>query len=175
MSRNKPSKNQYSQGLTYVSATPSFLKHFGQPKPPSPRPNSHSTSQARDGREPLPERPRSGEWASGSDDEKAEREEEEEEEEEGEDEWGEMYGGGEEGPQVVVLKEGRHLTGEEVKRERRRGESRESSFDCFARILREGLELNGVSCGKGITITTSLCFRETTSLRFRETTSVHNH
>ncbi len=170
MSRNKPSKNQYSQGLTYVSATPSFLKHFGQPKPPSPRPNSHSTSQARDGREPLPERPRSGEWASGSDDEKAEREEEE-----GEDEWGEMYGGGEEGPQVVVLKEGRHLTGEEVKRERRRGESRESSFDCFARILREGLELNGVSCGKGITITTSLCFRETTSLRFRETTSVHNH
>jgi hypothetical protein len=174
MSRNKPSKNQYSQGLTYVSATPSFLKHFGQPKPPSPRPNSHSTSQARDGREPLPERPRSGEWASGSDDEKAEREEEEEEEE-GEDEWGEMYGGGEEGPQVVVLKEGRHLTGEEVKRERRRGESRESSFDCFARILREGLELNGVSCGKGITITTSLCFRETTSLRFRETTSVHNH
>jgi len=174
MSRNKPSKNQYSQGLTYVSATPSFLKHFGQPKPPSPRPNSHSTSQARDGREPLPERPRSGEWASGSDDEKAEREEEEEEEE-GEDEWGEMYGGGEEGPQVVVLKEGRHLTGEEVKRERRRGESRESSFDCFARILREGLELNGVSCGKGITITTSLCFRETTSVRFRETTSVHNH
>lgn len=30
-------------------------------------------------------------------------------------------GGGEEGPQVVVLKEGRHLTAEEIKRERRKG------------------------------------------------------
>jgi hypothetical protein len=40
------------------------------------------------------------------------------------DEWGDVYGGGgEDGPQVVVLKEGRHLSEAEVKRERRRGES----------------------------------------------------
>lgn len=106
MSRNKgPSKNQYSQGLTYVAQTPSFLKNFGQAKSPSPDSS---------GREPLPERPRDGKWARGSDDEGGDGEDE--------DEWGETYGGaGEEGPQVVVLKEGRHLTAEDLKRERRRG------------------------------------------------------
>jgi len=38
------------------------------------------------------------------------------------DEWGEVYGGGgDDGPQVVVLKEGRHLSAQQVKQERRRG------------------------------------------------------
>ena len=109
MSRKGPTKNEYSQGLTYVANTPAFLKNFGKPRSPSPD---------RSGRAPLPERPREGKWARGSDDEGGGGEEEED------DEWGQTYGGGgrgEEGPQVVVLKEGRHLTAEDLKRERRRG------------------------------------------------------
>ena len=63
----------------------------------------------------MPSRPRDGEWAGGSDEEK-------EKELGSDDEWGDVYGGGgDEGPQVVVLKEGRHLSADEVKRERRRG------------------------------------------------------
>lgn len=131
MSRKGPTKNQYSQGLTYVAQTPSFLKNFGQPKSPSPPPPPQSSSSAavsRSGREPLPERPREGKWARGSDtgsdvDVDARDTNGKEEEKEEEDEWGETYGGDEDGPQVVVLKEGRHLTAEELKRERRRGRS----------------------------------------------------
>ena len=118
-----PTRQQVSAGLTYVSNTPSFLKNFGKP-PPSPEDQEQGRggSSARAGREPLPERPREGKWAGGSDDEggggrgRGDAEETD-------DEWGDVYGGGgDDGPQVVVLKEGRHLTAEDVKRERRRGE-----------------------------------------------------
>ncbi len=60
-------------------------------------------------REPIPTRPDEGEWAEDSD----------------EDDWDKKFGGGEDGPQVVVLKEGRHLNADEVARERRRGECAE--------------------------------------------------
>lgn len=108
-------KHQYSAGLTYVAPKPSFLQNFGKPQVPPP---SSSSASSRGGREPLPERPNEGRWASGSGDEAAEQDDEEDD-----DEWGDVFGGGgEEGPQVVVLKEGRHLTAEEIKRERRKGE-----------------------------------------------------
>lgn len=124
-----PSKNDYTKGLSYVAQTPSFLKNFGKP-PASPEAGPSG------GRAALPERPSDGRWAGGSDDEDED------------DEWGTRFGGGgDEGPQVVVLKEGRHLTAEQVKRERKRGErsfnlaltgSRRKSFsipsaDCIAR------------------------------------------
>ncbi|WVQ72716.1 hypothetical protein IAR50_002276 [Cryptococcus sp. DSM 104548] len=96
-------KNQYSQGLTYVAQKPSFLQNFGAPPA--------SSSSGRPGREALPERPSEGEWARGSDDE----------DDEEEDEWSRALGGdGDEGPQVVVLKEGRHMSRDEIERERRR-------------------------------------------------------
>lgn len=106
-------KHQYSAGLTYVAQKPSFLQNFGKPQVPPPS----SSASSRGGREPLPERPNEGQWATGSGDEAGEREDDDED-----DEWGDVFGGGgEEGPQVVVLKEGRHLTAEEIKRERRKG------------------------------------------------------
>jgi hypothetical protein len=95
------SKNQYNK-LEYVAQKPSFLSNFGRP-----------ADRDRDD-DDLPSRPKDGKWARGSDDGK--------EEDEGEgDEWEQMYGGGE-GPQVVVLREGKHLSADEVARERRRGE-----------------------------------------------------
>ena len=122
------SKNQISNGLSYNAQTPKFLQNFGKPiAARSPPPEHHpsydpaihsASSRAR--REDLPERPKDGKWAGGSDDEG----------EKGgrgrgrdsDDEWGEVYGGGgNDGPQVVVLKEGRHLSEAEVRRERRRG------------------------------------------------------
>jgi hypothetical protein len=113
MSKKGQSKNDL-KNLTYIAQKPSFLQNFGQPKPPSPPPGRSGVT--RDGREPLPERPRDGTWAGGSDDEGGKGGEE------SDDEWGDVYGGGgDEGPQVVVLKEGRHLTADDVKRERRRG------------------------------------------------------
>ncbi|BEI80937.1 hypothetical protein CcaverHIS002_0200970 [Cutaneotrichosporon cavernicola] len=88
--RREPSRAQISSGLSYVAQKPSFLANFGKP-PPSER-------------EPIPTRPDEGEWAEDSD----------------EDEWDKKFGGGEDGPQVVVLKEGRHLSADEVAKERRR-------------------------------------------------------
>jgi hypothetical protein len=103
-----PSKNQISNGLTYVAQTPSFLRNFGKPASP-PR-----TARGEGRGDALPERPSEGKWARGSNDGDASEEE---------DEWEARFGGGgDEGPQVVVLREGRHLTEEQVKRERRRGE-----------------------------------------------------
>jgi hypothetical protein len=104
----KGNKND-SKGLSYVAATPSFLKNFGQPAAPPRRAGESSNS----GRADLPSRPNDGQWAGRSDGEDSE------------DEWDKKYGGGgdDEGPQVVVLKEGRHMTAEEVKKERRKGES----------------------------------------------------
>lgn len=96
----EPSRAAVNSGLTYVAQKPSFLANFGKAATPE-------DGKGRDGRD-LPSRPKEGEWAAGSDDEE-------------EDEWDAMYGGGEEGPQVVVLKEGRHLSADELARERRRG------------------------------------------------------
>lgn len=111
MSKKGASKNDL-KGLTYVAQKPSFLQNFGKPREPSPPPGRAGVSRGTGGREPLPERPTDGEWAGGSDGEPSD------------DEWGDVYGGGgDDGPQVVVLKEGRHLSADEVKRERRRGAS----------------------------------------------------
>jgi hypothetical protein len=126
------SRNQINNGLTYQKQVPKFLQNFGQPAPSrSPPPEHHPNYRGqqgagrggREGRDPLPERPKEGQWAGGSDDEEAQsRRGRRRPENDSDDEWGEVFGGGgEEGPQVVVLKEGRHLTAEEVKRERRRG------------------------------------------------------
>jgi hypothetical protein len=113
MSKKGQSKNDL-KNLTYIPQKPAFLQTFSQPKRPSPPPGRSGVSRS-SGREALPERPTDGEWAAGSDDEK---------EKGSDDEWGDVYGGGgDDGPQVVVLKEGRHLTAEDVKRERRRGVS----------------------------------------------------
>lgn len=106
--RSEPTRAQYSHGLEYVANKPAFLQNFGRPVPSSP--DRDGERGGRGGREPLPERPDEGEWARGSDDEE-------------EDEWDVRFGGGEDGPQVVVLKEGRHLSAAEVDRERKIGES----------------------------------------------------
>lgn len=105
--------------LEYTAAVPSFLQNYGQPKPD---PDSPPRTSAHPGREPLPERPRDGRWAAGSDDEGDSKGKGREDELE--DEWDLKYGGGrgDDGPQVVVLKEGKHLTKEDLEAERRKGE-----------------------------------------------------
>lgn len=135
MSRKGNQTNQQiSKGLTYVAQQPSFLRNFGKPLSPPPKPGRGGV--VREGREAVPSRPKEGQWAregSGSGSESEDefgrrrpkgkgREEGEDVEPEEEDEWGEVYGGGgDDGPQVVVLKEGRHLSAHQVKQERRRG------------------------------------------------------
>lgn len=110
-----PTKASLSN-LTYVAQKPKFLQNFGRAPSPSPPPERGTGGG---GREPLPERPREGKWAGGSDDEGEGGPKGRDDED---DDWGEVYGGGgDDGPQVVVLKEGRHLTAEDLKRERRRG------------------------------------------------------
>jgi len=114
MSKKGQSKNDL-KNLTYIAQKPAFLQNFGQPKRPSPPPGRSGARREGRDRDDLPSRPTDGEWAGGSDDERQDGTD---------DEWGETFGGGgDEGPQVVVLKEGRHLTADDVKRERRRGTS----------------------------------------------------
>lgn len=110
MPRGEPTRAQLTKGLEYVAQKPAFLQNFGAPPPRQD--DDDEPRYGRDGRE-LPSRPKEGAWAAGSGDEG----------EDSGDEWDKMYGGGDDGPQVVVLKEGRHLNAEEVARERRRGES----------------------------------------------------
>lgn len=86
--------------LEYVAQKPAFLANFGAP------PKAEGRRDARD----LPSRPKDGEWAAGSDGEDEE-----------EDEWEAQFGGGDDGPQIVVLKEGRHLSKEEVEKARGKG------------------------------------------------------
>lgn len=129
-----PTRNQVSNGLSYNKVVPSFLANFGKPTASrSPPPEHHPSydprihgrdAPGRGGREPLPERPKDGEWAGGSDgeDDVDGRKRRRKMAHDSDDEWGDVYGGGgDEGPQVVVLKEGRHLSEAEVRRERRRG------------------------------------------------------
>ncbi|WOO81956.1 uncharacterized protein LOC62_04G005468 [Vanrija pseudolonga] len=89
--------------LEYVAQKPAFLANFGAP------PKAEGRRDARD----LPSRPKDGEWAAGSDDEGDEEE----------DEWEAQFGGGDDGPQIVVLKEGRHLSKEEVEKARGKGDA----------------------------------------------------
>ncbi|KAL7422939.1 hypothetical protein Q5752_002237 [Cryptotrichosporon argae] len=114
-----PNARQYSAGLSYVAQKPAFLQNLATAMGAVPvsGPGSHAGSHAgsglsgsgRGGREAVPERPETGQWAAGSGSESG-----------SEDEWEQRFGGGDDGPQVVVLKEGRHMTADEVRRERRR-------------------------------------------------------
>ncbi|WVO13592.1 hypothetical protein L204_101213 [Cryptococcus depauperatus] len=112
-------KHQYSQGLAYVAQKPSFLQHFGQ-LPTQPQSTSTTAlhgarnREGREGREPLPSRPDEGQWAKGSDNEDGLSEEE--------DELAGLIRGvaGDDTPQVVVLKEGRHLSLDEIQREKQK-------------------------------------------------------
>ncbi|WVR08756.1 hypothetical protein IAU60_005814 [Kwoniella sp. DSM 27419] len=118
------SSRQYGNSLSYSAPVPKFLQNFGRaPSPPS-------SPEREDGRAALPSRPREGQWANGSDDESDRKGRKGgggrgagSEGEDEDDEWGETFGGGgDEGPQVVVLKEGRHLSEDEVKRLRRKAQ-----------------------------------------------------
>lgn len=116
----EPTRNQVSNGLQYVAQKPAFLQQFGfgggRRDDSDDEDDEGQGSSSRRGRD-LPSRPKDGKWAGGSDDEGAN------DEKDGRirDEWDEMYGG-DDGPQVVVLKEGRHLSADELARERRKGE-----------------------------------------------------
>lgn len=74
------------------------------------------------GRAPLPSRPTEGEWADPSGGSSGKRKAENDDDDE--DEWTRKYGGApghagdEDGPQIVVLNEGKHLTEEEVRQAR---------------------------------------------------------
>lgn len=76
-------------------------------------------------RESVPERPRDGKWAGGSDDEGDNSGKGKARAVDGEtDEWEERWGGGMDGdgPQIVVLKEGKHMSEAEVVAAKRGGE-----------------------------------------------------
>lgn len=144
---NEPSKGQFSRGLTYQEHhVPKFLQQLRQQvngnaagghrrtrndeddEAPSVSNRRSASPPSRGGREVIPERPRDGKWAKGSDDE--------DEAESGagrksggkgvdgeeDDEWSQRYGGGDDGPQIVVLNEGKHLSAEQV-RKAKSGES----------------------------------------------------
>ncbi len=138
-------KNQSAQfkGLQYQAKVPGFIAAMQRKATGGRSPSldedaavvvgrrRRSASPPRRGadgriREALPSRPDEGAWAGGSDDEskarkgkgKAGKDDEEEE-----DEWEARWGGGRsgEGPQIVVLKEGKHMTEEEVRAARNVG------------------------------------------------------
>lgn len=129
---NTQSKGQFSRGLTYQEQhVPAFLQKLraqvnggntgprrsGDDDDESPHVvdrRSASPPPSRGGRETLPERPREGKWAEGSDDEEQGGKKRKGDDED--DEWAQRYGGGDDAPQIVVLNEGKHLSAEEVKR-----------------------------------------------------------
>jgi hypothetical protein len=106
-------------GLTYTPAkTPSFLKAFQAQLAGAPPPGSKDAYGASDGRAALP----------GREGRQTSEEREEQERLEGDEfGWGE---GGDDAPQVVVLKEGKHLSLEEMEDERRKGTSPFTPVDC---------------------------------------------
>lgn len=80
-----------------------------------------ASPSSRGGREAIPERPREGKWADGSDNEDDGKGNKKKRgttggEDEEDDEWTQRYGGGDDAPQIVVLNEGKHLSAEEVRR-----------------------------------------------------------
>ncbi|KAJ9124504.1 hypothetical protein QFC24_003295 [Naganishia onofrii] len=157
---NEPSKGQFSRGLTYQEHhVPKFLQQLRQQvngnaagghrrtrndeddEAPSVSNRRSASPPSRGGREVIPERPRDGKWAKGSDDgdeaksgagRKSGGKGVDGEED---DEWSQRYGGGDDGPQIVVLNEGKHLSAEQV-RKAKSGESTDTadapSFDQIA-------------------------------------------
>ncbi|KAI5455355.1 hypothetical protein NCC49_000169 [Naganishia albida] len=144
---NTQSKGQFSRGLTYQEQhVPAFLQKLraqvnggntgprrsGDDDDESPHVvdrRSASPPASRGGRETLPERPREGKWAEGSDDEEQGGKKRKGDDED--DEWAQRYGGGDDAPQIVVLNEGKHLSAEEVKRVKE-GNTAGDSFDTIA-------------------------------------------
>jgi len=135
------SSAQYKNGLTYNAKVPAFLqalkKQIDGSAGSSRRRDDRSESpvrifEGREGRDPIPERPREGRWAGGSDNEdgggkdefgRAKRASSKGKggaSDEEEDEWDKRFGGGQDddGPQIVVVNEGKHLTADQYKLER---------------------------------------------------------
>lgn len=130
------SKGQFSRGLTYQEDhVPKFLQKMraqvnggdtgprrsGDDDDESPHVVSRRSASppSKGGREALPERPREGKWAGGSDNEddsKSGKPGKRGAGDDEDDEWTQRYGGGDDAPQIVVLNEGKHLSAEEVQR-----------------------------------------------------------
>ena len=132
-----PNNNQFRNGLTYNARVPAFLQALkkqvdGSGSSSRPRDGrSESPVRVREGRDAIPERPRDGPWAEGSDDEGGDLDEfgrarrrspkgKDKASDQEEDEWDKRFGGGkdDDGPQIVVVNEGKHLTAEQYKQER---------------------------------------------------------
>jgi hypothetical protein len=134
-----PNNNQFRNGLTYKAHVPAFLQALkkqvdGSGSGSRPRDGrSESPVRVREGRDPIPERPREGQWAGGSDDEETGEKDEfgrarrrspkgkgKASDDDDEDEWDKRFGGGQDGdgPQIVVVNEGKHLTAEQYRQER---------------------------------------------------------
>jgi hypothetical protein len=108
MAPKEPTKHQLSSRLTYSQNTPAFLRKLQSQVSGFPDDDSGDENQEFEddgsGRPPIPRRPAIPERPAdnpGSGDEDA----------------------GDEAPQVVVLKEGKHLSEREVQNEKRKGET----------------------------------------------------
>lgn len=152
--RGGPSKNSM-RGMSYIHpSTPSFLSAFKAQLAGGPAPTpSGSSFEPHDGgggggRAALP-----GAGRQTSEEREEQELKELRERERDDDEWG--FGEGDEAPQVVVVKEGRHLTKEEMEDEGRRGTFLSSSSASVlllvprssqkkARVLDEGFRVADV-------------------------------
>lgn len=112
MSKKEPTRQQYSSKLAYQQHTPAFLQRLQNRVAGRPDEDDEDEDDefeyGGEGRVPIPKRPAIPTRPAdqpGSADEDDGREEED----------------GEEGPQIVVLKEGKHLSEREVENERRKG------------------------------------------------------
>ncbi|KAG8947971.1 hypothetical protein FRC04_010168 [Tulasnella sp. 424] len=94
--QKEPTKNQYSKGLGYQAKTPAFILAMQQRLGGNSGSSDLADNGLGDGRPPIPTRP------------------------DGEGERGDSEESGDEKPQVVVLREGKHLTDIEVENEKRR-------------------------------------------------------
>jgi len=107
MAPKEPTKHQLSSRLTYSQHTPAFLRKLQSRVSGAPNEDSDEDPEFEDdgsGRPPIPRRPPIPERPAddpGSEDED----------------------GDDEAPQVVVLKEGKHLSAREVENEKRKGEN----------------------------------------------------
>lgn len=107
MAPKEPTKHQLSSRLAYSQHTPAFLRKLQSRISGAPGEDSDEDPEFEDdgsGRPPIPRRPPIPERPAddpGSEDED----------------------GDDEAPQVVVLKEGKHLSAWEVENEKRKGES----------------------------------------------------
>jgi hypothetical protein len=120
MAPKEPTKHQLSARLAYSQNTPAFLRKLQSRISGIPDEDSDESPEFEDdgsGRPPIPRRPPIPERPSsdpGSGDEDRD----------------------DEAPQVVVLKEGKHLSAREVENEKRKGKLREiSDWDCLKFII----------------------------------------